>query len=235
MPHGIGIDATVLSQDIEQWARRFPYLGPGCWMLTVQYFVAQIAAAVVTGSDYNWGSDPISYLGITQCGMFSGDYVCSPLYMVFNLSLIGLGVAVAAGAFSLYHQFNKSRGTRFGFSAIALAALGTMLVGIFPASTLYAVHSFAAGLVFISGLIGVFTLSISLRGLPLGLRYAMAGCGSIALTGLVALAIAFFLPGIGFKAVAERMVSYPVVLSLIGVGGYMLIRKLAGRAPWAEA
>src|SRR5699024_5684792 len=127
------ISFTALARRGKWLSRWHPYLGPACWILTVQYFVVQIAAAMANKSAYNWGIDPISYLGITECGVFYGEYVCSPLHAVFNLSMIGLGMSMAAGAFLFYHQFKRSRGTLFGFGALGAAAVGAILIGVFPA------------------------------------------------------------------------------------------------------
>lgn len=226
--------ATRLPQRVEWLSHRYPYLGPVCWILTVQFFVAQVAAALAATSDYAWHADPISYLGIPECGMFNGDYVCSPLDTVFNASLIGLGVIVAVGAFHFYHQLNKNNGTRAGFSAMTMAALGALLVGAFPTTTHYLFHNIGTGMAFVGGLVGVFTLSISLRGLPLSLRYAMIGNGVVALAGLVLLALSFFL-GMTFKPIAERMTSYAIVLSIITFGAWRLSHQLSGRTRWANS
>lgn len=200
-------------------------LAPICWMLTIQYFVAQIVVAVAAKSIYNWGTDPISYLGITECGFYDNVYVCSPLHALFNLSMIGLGVAMGAGVFLFYHQFKKSPGTLLGFSALAVAALGSLLVGVFPANTLMTVHKIGSGLAFIGALVGLLTLGVSLRELPHFLRYLTLVSGVIVLAGLTHLALLFF-TGIGFKGVAERTVSYTEVLWLFVFGLYFQIRQI---------
>lgn len=219
------------SRTIELLTRCHPYLGTGCWILTIQYFVAQIAATMATQSVYNWGTDPISYLGISECGIFNGDYICSPLHAVFNLSLIGLGVLMAGGAVLFYHQFRQSAGTLIGFGAMTAGGIGCMLVGLFPTNSLHAVHDLGSGLSFVGGLIGVFALSLSLRVLPRALRLMMLCCGGIALAGLVWLALIFF-GGAAFKGAAERVSSFPEVLCLVMFGTWMLICHLMGRTPW---
>lgn len=226
------MNLNALQQSIGRLAHCCRHLGSACWLLTAQFFIAQIAAARAAQPFYSWGADPISYLGVTQCTVLDGVSVCSPLHSVFNLSLIGLGVATAIGAFLLYQQSNRSRGTRIGFGAIVSAAVGTILVGAFPTNTVYAAHCFGAALTLIGGSVGMLTLGIALRGLPGWLRYVMMAGGIISLTGLIFLAsnvtLGFVLMLTG---AAERMASYPGVVSLIVFGAYILSRRLAGRAP----
>lgn len=227
-------DRIPVSGSVELFTRRYPWLAPVCWLLTIQYFVAQIAVALATRSLYNWGTDPISYLGISPCGLFNSEYVCSPLAAVFNLSVIGLGVTMAAGAFLFYHQFRKSPGTLFGFGVIIVAGVGSLLAGVFPTDTVASVHRVGSGLSFVGGLVGVFALSISLRGLPRVLRYVMVTSGAVAVAGLVLLSLIFFL-GIGFKGAAERITSYPQILWLVAFGAYIVIRQRATFLPWLKA
>lgn len=216
---------------VERLTRLCRHLGPACWILAIQFFVVQVATAMAYKSTYSWGGDPISYLGVTQCAVFGGNYVCSPLHAVFNFSLTALGVVTAAGAFFLYHQCHKSCGTLAGFSVIALASLGTILAGIFPANTLYVIHNLGAGLALTGDLVGMCILAVSLRRLPRLLRYVMMGCSAISLLGLVLLAVVFPL-GLGFTGTAERVASYPGVLGLIVFGAYSLARHLVDRQSW---
>lgn len=220
-----------LLRHIRLCSRRYPYLGPVCWILTVQYFVAQVAAAMAAKSVYNWGRDAISMLGVTDCGLFQGSYVCSPLYSIFNLSLIGLGVAMAIGAALMYHEFSKSFGTRLGFSAIVVAGMGCMLVGLFPANTVRSIHDFGTALSLIDGLVGIFALSVSLWEMPRRLRYVMLCGGMIALAGFVWLAVIFFL-GLEFKGAAERLSSYAQILWLITFAVYVCVGHVVDRTPW---
>lgn len=219
------IDFLPSPHIVERLARLCRHLGPACWVLAIQFFMVQVATALAYKSTYSWGRDPISYLGITQCSVYGGNYVCSPLHALFNFSLIALGVATAAGALFLYHQCHKSPGTLAGFSVIALASIGTVLVGFFPANTLYIIHNLGAGLALTGGLVGMFLLAISLHRLPRQLRYVMAGCSSISLLGLVLLAVAFPL-GLGYIGTAERVASYPGVLGVILFGAYRMALKL---------
>jgi len=225
------IDFNPSPHIVEHLTRLYRHLGPACWILAIQFFMVQIATALTYKSAYSWGRDPISYLGITQCSVFGGSYVCSPMHALFNFSLIALGVVTATGAFFLYHQCHRSYGTLAGFSVIALASIGTVLVGIFPANTLYIIHNLGAGLALAGGLVGMFILSVSLHRLPRQLRYVMMGCSAISLLGLVLLAIVFPL-GLGFIGTAERVASYPGVLGVIVFGAYRLARHLAEHQSW---
>lgn len=212
-------------------AHSWPKLAPICWLVTVQYFVAQIVVAIAAKSIYNWGTDPISYLGITECGVYGGVYVCSPLHALFNWSLIGLGVAMGIGTFLFHEQFHKTLGTSLGFSALAVAAVGSLLVGLFPANTLMAVHKFGSGLAFLGALVGLLALGISLHELPRFLRYLTIVSAVIILTGLLHLSLVFF-TGIGFKGVAERTISYTEIVWLFVFGLYFLVWQLRHDRGW---
>src|SRR5690625_5804926 len=114
------IDFLPSPHTVDGITRFCRHLGPACWILSIQFFMVQVAVALSYKSAYSWGRDPISYLGITQCSVFGGSYVCSPMHALFNFSLIALGVATATGALFLYHQCHRSYGTLAGFSVIVL-------------------------------------------------------------------------------------------------------------------
>jgi hypothetical membrane protein len=98
--------------------------------LSIQYFVAQVVAASEWKPPYSWRLNAISDLGATACGQFDGRFVCSPLRGLMNASLILLGLTMITGSALMYQRLRRSR---TGFSLMATAGIGAILVGIFPA------------------------------------------------------------------------------------------------------
>lgn len=194
----------------------------------MQYFVAQVVAAAAWDTGYSWLRNSISDLGITTCGQFRGHYVCSPLSAVFNYSIIAVGAVMLLGSLLVSYQVRGTSTSLAGLACIAAAGVGSILVGAFPANTIKLVHDLGTGLAFVGGTAGVLALAFALRELPRSLRYYTASSGLVPLAGLILLALYFF-AGIGFKGLDERLISYPLVLWLTVVGGYLSIRSVRQR------
>lgn len=200
------------------FADRFPLVGPTLWMLSLQYFIIQLAVATAWPRPYSWLHNTISDLANTVCGQYGSRYVCSPHHSLMNASFIVLGATMLQGAMLIYHEFQRDRGTAVGFSFMALAGLGTVLVGLFPENTIGSLHFVGALLPFFIGNLGIVILGISLRA-PDWLRaYSLV-------TGIITLvALAFFIThrylGLGIGGM-ERLVGYPQTVWLIIFGIYI--------------
>ena len=199
---------------------RYPLLGPVIWMLTVEYFIIQfVAAASWHHPTYSWRFNTISDLGNTVCGYSGSRLVCSPLHSLMNVSFISLGILMATGSWLIYQEFRERFGTLVGFSLMAIAGLGTILVGLFPENTISGLHSLGASLPIILGNLSLVILSFCLSKLStLSRLYTF-------LSGLVPLiALGFFTThhylGIGIGGL-ERVVAYPQTVLLIFFGIYM--------------
>jgi hypothetical membrane protein len=203
---------------IETFTDRYPLIGPVIWVLSVQYFVIQIIAAESYKTAYSLRFNTISDLGNSVCGIYSGKYVCSPLHNFMNASFIILGITMASGALFIYQEFKKDTLTLIGFSCMALAGFGTLLVGLFPENTVSTLHILGASLPFLIGNIGLIILSIALV-IPKLLRYYTLLSGAIALIALVFFYTQHYL-GLGIGGI-ERFVAYPQTLWLIVFGLYM--------------
>ena len=155
--------------------RRLPLLGPILWMLSVQYFLAQIVVGWVWHPRYSVARNTISDLGNTACGLYGGSYVCSPRHGVMNASFMALGCGMAGGSWLISRQFSEravqecagqERRVRervaasIGFSCLALAGLGTFFVGQFPENTDRVVHLIGAGMGIGVGNVGILVLGL---------------------------------------------------------------------------
>jgi hypothetical membrane protein len=132
---------------------------------TIQFLVAMIAAQLAwTNPSYSLARNPISDLGNTSCGIFSSRDVCSPLHLVFNVSIVLFGVLVLLGILLLPTAFPARASRSIGLGLMGVAAIGSILVGTFPENTIGALHSLGALLAFVgSGFALIFLSGAMLR------------------------------------------------------------------------
>jgi hypothetical membrane protein len=202
---------------IKTFSNRYPLIGPALWILSVQYFIIQIIAALAFRTAYSLKLNTISDLGNSVCGAYSGMYVCSPLHKLMNASFILLGLAMASGSLLIYLKFKKDTVTLVGFSLMAVAGFGTLIVGLFPENIVSFLHTFGASLPFLLGNVALIIFSISLA-IPRLLRCYTFLSGFIALTALVLFSTQHY-SGLGIGGM-ERLVAYPQTIWLIVFGVY---------------
>lgn len=193
-------------------------MGPGMWMLSVQYFLIQILATLSFKNNYSLIHNTISDLGNTTCGVYGGRFVCSPLHNLMNVSFIVLGIFMATGSLLIYQEFKESRATLIGFSFMAAAGVGTVMVGLFPENTILALHLIGALLPFLVGNLGIVVLGFTLN-IPKSLRVYTLATGYISLIALLFLLTHAYL-GIGIGGM-ERITAYPQTIWLIVFGVYI--------------
>ena len=139
---------------------------------------------------------------------------------IFNLSVMALGIM---GLVVVYLVL-KSGGCRLFSSCLAISSVAAVGVGLFPTYT-GTPHILFSGLVFIFGSLAVI---FSYR---LGLNMPMVGLSFI--LGFISLVTIFsflwqgmaspFITSLGVGG-AERLVAYPTLLYLVGLGGYLSSR-----------
>ena len=206
-----------LSAATEAFAEHHSLAGPALWILSIQYFAVQLAAALTWMVSYSWRLNTISDLGNTACGTYGGRYVCSPLHVIMNVSLMALGITMVLGSLLIYRQFKNSRYTLVGFSCLAISGLGSLLVGLFPENSVATMHVAGAALSFFVGNMGLVILSMALS-IPKGLRIYTFLSGTLALTAL-GLFLSHSYLGLG-EGGLERIVAYPQTVWLIAFGIY---------------
>lgn len=206
---------------------KYPFLGPIVWILSVQYFAAQIVAAAAWPVAYSWSQNVISDLGNTACGQYAGRYVCSPQHGLMNASFIMLGITMAVGSLLIYTEFRRSRASLVGFSLMGMAGIGTILVGMFPENTVSWMHGIGAFLALGIGNVSLMVLALAIRQARRSFRIYtfLSGALSVVAFGLFAFRLHV---GLGAGTI-ERIVSYPQTIWLILFGLYMTATRYRAR------
>jgi hypothetical membrane protein len=192
--------------------------------MSFQFFIAEIVAASGWKTPpYSWRLNAISDLGATGCGLFDDErFVCSPLHSLMNASLVLLGLGMVIGSVLLYLQLRRSR---VGFSLMATAGVGAILVGIFPEDSIFWAHIVGQDLAFVFGNIALIVFGLTLR-FPRWFKWYSIASGSVALVALFLFLShhRFFLELGGM----ERVVAYPLIIWLIVAGVYTAIKRDRG-------
>lgn len=206
------------SKRVETFNDRYPLVGPAFWMVSVQFFVVMSLVASWWPIRYSAFQNTISDLGNTACGVYAGRYVCSPGHAWMNASFMLLGTTMAVGSVLIYHEFRKSFASAIGFVCMALAGLGTVLVGIFAENTNTSLHEFSAALPFVAGNVALIILGFALD-MPRTLRVYTHISGTISLLAFGLFATHHYL-GLGIGG-TERLIAHPQTIWLIVFGAYM--------------
>jgi hypothetical membrane protein len=156
----------------------------------------------------------ISDLGATETGV-----VLHPSSTIFNLIMLAAGAMILAGAFFAHRALHRRAVT----IPTGLLGLGVLGVGIFPGN-IHPQHPLFAFAAFVAGGLAVL---LSARVTPQPLRAILAIMGTISLG--FTLASVFLLEWGPFARLdlggVERWMVYPVLLWLVGFGGYLVGRR----------
>jgi hypothetical membrane protein len=214
---------TRVNARTKSFANRHPWIGPAVFMLSALYFLAQIVVGWVWNPPYSAVHNVISDLGNTKCGLYGGAYVCSTRHVVMNIAFILLGVVMAVGSLLIYQEFTERtpperRAAFIGFVCLAVAGLGTALVGFFPENTVHFMHVGGAAVAIGLGNVGIFILGWVLP-LPEGLRRSMLFMSVISITAMVLFGTHRYF-GLGAGSM-ERIAAYPETVWLIRFGLYI--------------
>jgi hypothetical membrane protein len=200
-------------------------MGPLIVVLSSWYFAAQVLVAWVFRPQYSFVSNVISDLGETACPP-KGSGICSPLYVVFDLSIALLGAAMIVGAFLVFSEFSFSNHQReraaalAGFACMGLGGAGAILVGIVPENVNTAhLHTVGTVMAIGFGQLAILILGLVLREIPDWLREFMIVTSLLVLLAGISIAGKHQF-GIGAGAL-ERLAQYPESLWLILFGLYI--------------
>ena len=170
--------------------------------------VIMLAAAMVPGYDFRGAA-------ISDLGTFPETA------LLFNVSLVLVGVLNLAGGYLFY----RSHGKRWLLAVFGLAGLGAIGAGFFPLDT-GGLHGLFALLAFLFFNVQALGTATRLDG-AMGVLSVLAGGVGLVFVVLMALgdagnAAAFGPIGHGGT---ERMIVYPVMLWLVAFGGYLLAKS----------
>jgi hypothetical membrane protein len=193
--------------------------GACAWLLTLQFFVAEALAQSRFESPYSRVDDVISILGSAE----------SAARQLMNASFVVQGALILAGALLLRPALPRNAGQAVS-ALLGAAALGVLLVGVFPMDGDATLHAVGAGLYFVGGGLGLIALAYALRPRSEALGTILALLGLVGTAATV-----FFLTGVTSylgEGGTERVAAYvlPIGLALAGAA----LWRLGGR-PAADA
>lgn len=166
-----------------------------------------ITAEIFYPPGYSTAQSEISDLGATRP---PASIIHQPSATIFNITMIAGGLLVLAASLFLYYD------RRIWTSALlpALLGIGVLGVGLFPGN-IALLHPVFALMAFTAG--GLSALA-SWRMVSSPFRYVLTALGVITLVFLFFYPA--FIPLLGDGG-AERFIAYPVVIWMIGFGGYL--------------
>ncbi len=179
----------------------------------VQFVIGMILAEIFYPG-YNVSGNYISDLGATcrdTCIIYQ------PSAFIFNTSAIILGILILLSSYCIWHEFQNYLISIL----IGLSGLGALGVGLFPETTgiLHVIVSFIA---FLFAALSAIAASKLVKP-PFTYFSVVLGIASLAALALFGL---HFYLGLGPGGM-ERMIAYPVLLWVIGFGGYLMSPKQA--------
>lgn len=166
-----------------------------------------ITAEIFYPVGYTTADSEISDLGATRP---PNSIIYQPSASIFNATMMSGGLLILAGSFFLFRGFKRWTIVLFP----ALLGIGVLGVGIFPGN-MSPFHGICALVAFIAG--GLSAL-ISCKVTPAPFSYVLVFLGLVTLVFLFFSSI--FIPVLGDGG-TERFVAYPVVIWMIGFGGYL--------------
>lgn len=166
-----------------------------------------ITAEIFYPAGYTTANSEISDLGATRP---PDSIIYQPSASIFNATMIIGGVLILAGSFSLFREFKQWIIVLFP----ALLGIGVLGVGIFPGN-MSPFHGICALVAFIAGGLSAI-ISCKVTSAPFS--YVLVFLGLVTLVFLFFSSV--FIPVLGDGG-TERFVAYPIVIWVIGFGGYL--------------
>ncbi|WP_051004949.1 DUF998 domain-containing protein [Blastococcus saxobsidens] len=179
--------------------------GALAWLLTLQFFVVEALAEARYTARYSRVGDVISTLGASD----------SPARQLMNASFVVQAVLILGGALLLRPALRGGAG-RAVSALLGAAALGVLLVGVFPTDGNGTMHAIGAVLYLLGGGLGLVALAYAVRPHSEALGTAVVLLGMVAIAGTI-----FFLAGVtGYlgEGGTERAAAYPLPLALALTG-----------------
>lgn len=196
-------------------------------MCAVQFFVAQVIVQAAWTTPFSLTDNYISDLGNTECANYpvgGAAYVCSPLYMVMNLSFFLQGVIIIAGTLFGMPLLRRGVAKIVVVTLLLLTGLGMLGVSVFPENVNNDWHVYSAALQFITGNLTLIVVGLS-DIVPGLLRRHRAVSIVLGVAGLAATALFPFgyHLGLGIGGM-ERIAAYTFPVWLICAGFFIVTR-----------
>lgn len=187
----------------------------------VQFVLGMAITQLAWTTNYGLLDNYISDLGAVGCGDFpsgSSHYVCSPWHLVFDSSIVALGLLTLLAALLMRQGFPHGRARAAGLALLATAGIGSMGVGLSPEDVNLLVHSVSALFAFGAGSLALIALGRSSGRAPLWRSFPVYSVlsGLVGLGATVLFAVGAWGPlGPGGM---ERVIVAPVLLWSVLVG-----------------
>ena len=123
------------------------------YVVAVLQFVAAMAIVQVGFGGYSDVANPVSDLGNSSLSHWS---------IVFNVSIVLLGILGVAGTVLLRHAFPARRTSLIGIGALVLGFLGAVGVGLFPEGSPHGLHTIFSAVTSFMGGFGLLVLSFAM-------------------------------------------------------------------------
>jgi hypothetical membrane protein len=193
--------------------------GALAWLLTLQFFVVETIAQVRFEGAYSRADDVISTLGAAD----------SAARQLMNASFVVQAGLILAGALLLRPVLLRGAGQAVPV-LLGAAALGVLLVGVFPTDANSGMHATGAVLYLVGGGLGLIALAYSMRPRSEVLGTVLALLGLIGTSATV-----FFLTGVVSylgEGGTERAAAYvlPIGLAIAGPALWRLAGPAAAAA-----
>jgi hypothetical membrane protein len=185
--------------------------GALAWVLTLQFFVVETLVQLRMPFGYSRADDVISALGTDV----------SPGATLMNASFVAQGALILGGALLLRPAL-RGRAANAAVALLAVAAVGVLLVGVFPLDSALAAHRTGAVLHLVGSGLGLIALAYAVRPRSELLGTTLAVLGLIGIAGTV-----FFVTGVTDylgDGGTERAAAYvlPIGLAIAGIALWRL-------------
>ena len=197
------------------------------WFCAIQFFIVQMIATWRWTAPFSLVTNNISDLGNTSCDMYpavGGTFICSPWYVLMNISFALQGVIIIAGSILVRQVIDPSTTRTVVFWLLIVTGLGLLGVGAFPENVNNRAHTISAGVQFVTGNAAILIFGFAAYRILGGrlfsaISVALGGAG-LAATILFALGIGL---GVGLGTV-ERIAAYTLPIWLITAGTILQAR-----------
>lgn len=211
--------------------RRRILLGATCWILLVEYYIAQLVAQSAWPG-YRMTQYDVSALGATHCGPFKDPvsheivHICSPLHSIMNTGFVLAGVLMILGSFLVRRAWPQCRLSKATLLCIMASGVGEIVSGLAPGNVSIAIHATGAMLHWVFGTAAIVCFGLAIRRNRPGLAFFSGLCVLMVVTSFLLYGNRVYLH-LG-RGTMQRLMSYPLSIWLITLGVFVFRRARPG-------